>query len=98
MSNTSNEQKPIISKKWLYGALAVIALALGLFLDGDAIAATSNSVTDTSGAVEITKEDGEIDIESSVDNKIVDERYQDYDETDGDAYDYTDDDVMEDED
>lgn len=33
-----NNKSPIISKKWLYGSLAVIALLLGIFLDKEAIA------------------------------------------------------------
>ena len=77
MSDTDNKIKqPAISKKWLYGSLAVAALLIGLFLDNDAFADQNNS---TSNAVEELKIDSEDnDVESVTDMDSDDfESYED---------------------
>ncbi len=40
------DKRAVISKKWLYGSLAVAALLIGLFLDNDAVAGQNNSAPD----------------------------------------------------
>lgn len=47
MTTTNDKDKrAVISKKWLYGSLAVAALLIGLFLDNDAVAGQNNSAPD----------------------------------------------------
>ncbi len=69
MTSIKNDAKqPIISKKWLYGSLAVIALIIGLVVDKEAIAAEDDSTINTVEQVNIDNEDGEIAIDISMEN------------------------------
>lgn len=61
--NNKSKQK-VISKKWLYGSLAIIALVLGIILNSDALADAYNPVfnlTATATATEQVKVDNEND-------------------------------------
>ena len=42
MTTDNTPKKAVISKKWLYGSLAVAALLIGIFLDNDAVAGQNN--------------------------------------------------------
>ena len=69
MSTTDNESKtPAISKKWLYGSLAVIALVLGIFLDSDAAVGDNNSAIDTVKQVSIDNKQGKVNSDARIEN------------------------------
>ena len=68
MATTDNDAKtPTISKKWLYGSLAVIALALGLFLDKDAVAVEANPIDQSVEQLKVTNEDS-VKIDTDTEN------------------------------
>ena len=63
MTDIGNKVKqPAISKKWLYGSLAIAALLIGLFLDNDAFAAQNNLASNAVEQVKIDKEEGDVEI------------------------------------
>lgn len=57
----NNSRKPAISKKWLYGSLAVIALILGLYLDNSAVAAEYRAAVNSVTLVKINPQEGHLD-------------------------------------
>ena len=69
MTTTKNDSKqPQLSKKWLYGSLAVIALIIGVVMDKEAVAAESDSAVDTVEQVKIDNENDEVEIDTSMQN------------------------------
>ncbi len=75
-SKTNSSKQSPISKKWLYGSLAVIALILGLILDSDARVADDQLSINTVDQAEIVKDDGEVKIDTTVNN----ESYKSYED------------------
>lgn len=67
MTIKNDDPKPqLVSKKWLYISLAVIALILGFFLDNEATAAATNSSLDTVEQVDI--DNGKAQINTDIEN------------------------------
>ncbi len=64
----NNSKRPQLSKKWLYGSLAVIALIIGVVMDKEAVAAESDSAVDTVEQVEIDNANDEVEIDTSMQN------------------------------
>ena len=62
----------MISKKWLYGSLAVVALILGLYLDNSAVAAENNSAINNVATVKIDKQNGDIELVTASKNDSFD--------------------------
>lgn len=79
MTTTDNNAKrAVISKKWLYGSLAIAALLIGLFLDNDAFAAQDNPAPNAVEQVKINNEEGDVEIVSDMDMDNDDfESYED---------------------
>lgn len=67
-TNNNPKQKPI-SKKWVYGSLAVIALILGLYLDNAAVASEPYPVVDQA---EIDNENDDVEIDADDNSKSDD--------------------------
>jgi len=69
MSTTDNESKtPSLSKKWLYGSLAVIALILGIFLDNNAVAGLNSSAVDAVKHPAIGNREGKVNSDATIEN------------------------------
>ena len=98
MATTDNNSKtPVISKKWLYSSLAIIALVLGLFLDRDVAAAESHPVDNSVEQVEINNEDGNVKIDTNIANDMTNDDFEinDLENDDFESYedDFTEDDM-----
>ncbi len=97
MATTDNHSKtPMISKKWLYGSLAVIALALGLFLDKDAVAAESNPIDNSVEQVKIDNENGDVEIDTDIENNDFENDDLESDSFESDSFESYEDDFTED--
>ena len=68
----NNSRKPAISKKWLYGSLAVIALILGLYLDNSAVAAEYRAAVNSVTLVKINPQEGHLDRATASENNGFD--------------------------
>ena len=55
MTTDNTPKKAVISKKWLYGSLAVAALLIGIFLDNDAVAGQNNLAANSVEPVTVEK-------------------------------------------
>lgn len=101
----NNSRKPAISKKWLYGSLAVIALILGLYLDNSAVAAEYRAAVNSVTLVKINPQEGHLDRATASGNNDSDsadsaDSAEDFDNNDdkenNNDVDYSFDDDMED--
>ncbi len=91
MIDTDNKIKqPTISKKWLYGSLAIAALLIGLFLDNDAFAHQNNSASNAIEEVKIDNEDDNAESDTDMDNDNFESYEDDFIEDD-----FTEDDFLE---
>lgn len=95
----NNSRKPAISKKWLYGSLAVIALILGLYLDNSAVAAEYRAAVNSVTLVKINPQEGHLDRATASENNgsdSVDDFDNNNDKENNNDVDYSFDDDMED--
>lgn len=95
----NNSRKPAISKKWLYGSLAVIALILGLYLDKSAVAAEYRAAVNSVTLVKINPQEGHLDRATASednDSDSVDDFDNNDDKENNNDVDYSFDDDMED--
>lgn len=95
----NNSRKPAISKKWLYGSLAVIALILGLYLDNSAVAAEYRAAVNSVTLVKINPQEGHLDRATASednDSDSVDDFDNNDDKENNNDVDYSFDDDMED--
>lgn len=97
----NNSRKPAISKKWLYGSLAVIALILGLYLDNSAVAAEYSAAINPVTLVKTNQQDDNLERATTSENNDSDSADSDDDfennnDKENDDVDYSFEDDMED--